>query len=76
MPAGRWMQPFIWTEVMRYEMDIIETPGASAQRIIQLRNGRSFEPDMTKLYGDLFAAGQAITDKAREVWPRPLAGML
>jgi monoamine oxidase len=66
-----WMQPFIWTEVMRYDMDIIETPGASAERIIQLKDGKAFEPDIATLYGDLFAGGQAITDKARQVWPRP-----
>lgn len=66
-----WMQPFIWAEVMRYGMEIVETPGASAKQIIQMKNGKAFEPDIAQLYSDLFAGGQALTDKAREVWPRP-----
>ena len=66
-----WMQPFVWAEVMRYGLDIIETPGATAERIIQLKNGKAFEPEISEVYSDLFAGGQLLTDKAREVYPRP-----
>ena len=52
-----WMQPFVWAEVMRYGLAIKETPGAAAERIVQLQGGRAFEPDLGKLYGDLFAGG-------------------
>ncbi len=66
-----WMQPFVWTEVMRYSLEIKETPGASAERIIQLQDGKAFEPDLNQLYGDLFAGGQAMVDISKSVWARP-----
>ncbi len=66
-----WMQPFVWAEVMRYGLEIKETPGAAADRIIQLRDGKAFEPDLGKLYGDMFAGGQGFIERARSVWPRP-----
>ena len=66
-----WMQPFVWAEVMRYGLEVKETPGAVAERIIQLKNGKAFEPDLNQLYGDLFAGGQGLMQKSREVWPRP-----
>jgi monoamine oxidase len=66
-----WMQPFVWAEVMRYGLEIKETPGAAADRIIQLRDGKAFEPDLGELYGDMFAGGQGIIDRSRSVWARP-----
>jgi monoamine oxidase len=66
-----WMQPFVWAEVMRYGLQIKETPGANADRIIQLKNGKASEPDLNELYGDLFAGGQGLMERSRTVWPRP-----
>jgi monoamine oxidase len=66
-----WMQPFVWAEVMRYGLEVKETPGATAERIIQLKDGKAFEPDLNQLYGDLFAGGEGLMQKSREVWPRP-----
>jgi monoamine oxidase len=66
-----WMQPFIWSEVMRYGLEIKETPGASADRVIQLKDGKAFEPDLASLYGDMFAGGQGLVDRSRSVWARP-----
>lgn len=66
-----WTQPFIWSEVMRYGMDIVETPGASAQQIIQLQNNSATQLDLVELYNDLMTVGQALAFKARESWPRP-----
>lgn len=66
-----WMQPFVWAEVMRYRLEIKETPGAVADRIIQLKDGKAFEPDINQVYADLFAGGQGLMQGSREVWPRP-----
>jgi monoamine oxidase len=66
-----WMQPFVWTEVMRYGLEIKETPGATAERIIQLKDGKAIEPDINKFYTDLLVGGQGLVDRSRSVWPRP-----
>jgi monoamine oxidase len=66
-----WMQPFVWAEVMRYGLEIKETPGTTAERIIQLRDGKPFEPDLGQLYSDLLTGGQGIMERSRSVWPRP-----
>ena len=66
-----WMQPFVWAEVMRYGLEIKETPGAAAERIIQLQGGKAVELDLGQLYGDLFVGGQGLIDRSRLVWPRP-----
>jgi monoamine oxidase len=66
-----WMQPFVWTEVMRYGLEIKETPGATAERIIQLKDGKAIEPDINKFYSDLLVGGQGLVDRSRSVWPRP-----
>ena len=66
-----WMQPFVWAEVMRYGLEIKETPGAAADRIIQLKAGKAFEPDLNQVYADLFAGGQGLMQASREIWPRP-----
>jgi hypothetical protein len=65
------MQPFIWAEVMRYGLEIKETPGAVAERIIQLKDGKAFEPDLNKFYSDMLEGGQGLIDRSRSVWPRP-----
>ena len=66
-----WMQPFVWSEVMRYGLQVQETPGAAADRIIEIRNGKAYEPELDALYGDLFAGGQALMASAKATWPRP-----
>ncbi len=66
-----WTQPFVWAEAMRYELEIAETPGATADKIIKLENGKAFEPDMNQLYSNLFTGSQSFIEMARKVWPRP-----
>ncbi len=66
-----WMQPFVWAEVMRYGLEIKETPGAAADRIIQLKDGKAFEADINQVYADLFAGGEGLMLASRETWPRP-----
>ena len=66
-----WMQPFVWSEVMRYGLEVQETPGAAADRVIEIKNGKAFEPSLDTLYGDLFAGGQPLMASAKATWPRP-----
>lgn len=66
-----WMQPFVWAEVMRYGLEVLETPGAAADRVIAIKNGKAYEPAPDQLYGDLFAGGQPLMAAAKATWPRP-----
>ena len=66
-----WMQPFVWAEVMRYGLDVLETPGAAADRVIEIKDGKAHEPELNTLYGDLFAGGQPLMASAKATWPRP-----
>ncbi len=66
-----WMQPFVWAEVMRYGLEVQETPGAAADRIIEIRNGKAIDADLNQLYGDLFEGGQPLMVSAKATWPRP-----
>ena len=66
-----WMQPFVWSEVMRYGLEVLETPGAAADRVIEIKEGKAHEPPLDKLYGDLFAGGQPLMASAKATWPRP-----
>ncbi|MBK5356565.1 FAD-dependent oxidoreductase [Pseudomonas sp. TH41] len=61
-----WMQPFVWAETMRYGLEIKETPGATAERLIQIKDGKRIEPDIVKLFTDLYAGGKKLAIK---VWP-------
>ena len=44
------MQPFVWAEVMRYGLEVQETPGAAADRIIEIRNGKAIDLSRDKNY--------------------------
>ena len=66
-----WMQPFVWSEVMRYGLEVQETPGAAAERIIEIRDGKAFQPELDTLYRDLLAGGQPLMASAKTTWPRP-----
>jgi hypothetical protein len=42
----------VWAEVMRYGLEVKETPGATAERIIQLKDGKAIEEALAYHIGD------------------------
>lgn len=65
-----WTQPFVWAEKERYNLEVIQTPGATPDRMLVHHDGQT--RDLTE--EDLVAVMQgfqALTADAREVLPQP-----
>lgn len=76
--GGTWVhqsQPFVWSEIRRYGLGIIESPGVGATQGSWLYNGKLYQGDMTQLFGKMSAGfaeycnidGQG----GRSIFPRP-----
>jgi len=66
-----WVQPYTWSEIQRYGLEVIETPGAVPDRIIL--KGENFFTDTaySKVAQEISAAGNQYFADARSVWERP-----
>jgi monoamine oxidase len=66
-----WSQPHVWSEVMRYDVEIGESAGASATRAIWMDKGKRVEGGMDQ-YGAMFEnAVKTFYAPSQEAFPRP-----
>ncbi|MGZ2748232.1 flavin monoamine oxidase family protein [Burkholderia stagnalis] len=69
-----WSQPYVWDEVTRYGLDIVESPGASPDRLSWLVDGRIRSDDADKAFPLLADAMAKFCDVdgegGRSVFPR------
>ncbi len=66
-----WTQPFVWSELQRYGLDIAETPGAIPERMISLVDGARIEQSTPAQIGHLLQAVDEYFAEAQTVWERP-----
>lgn len=67
-----WLQPHIWAEVNRYQLDIVDTPAAVApDRWIYLKDGKPVEADIATLWPKVDKALTDYCGMSRDVFPRP-----
>lgn len=67
-----WLQPHIWAEVSRYQLEITDTPAAVApERWIYLKNGKPVEADVKTLGAKVDKALADYCSMSRDVFPRP-----
>ena len=65
-----WSQPFVWSEIQRYGLEIEETVGSTAERIVVMIDGSPVELDGEQI-GELLAGFDAFFEEATFVWERP-----
>ncbi len=66
-----WTHPSIWAEVVRYGLDIEETPGATAETIIYRSGGKLKSVPALDIWESFDLAAQAFCAPSAEVFPRP-----
>ena len=72
--GGTWVhnsQPFVWSEMQRYGIDVVETPGAVAQDFRWLDGDGVMRPLTLPQFESLVTAWQTFSARAREILPRP-----
>jgi monoamine oxidase len=68
-----WTQPHTWTEIQRYGLEIVETPGAQPQRFLFSRGGPASELPPADAVGALSSGmDRLLTENARLAFPRPM----
>lgn len=65
-----WAQPFVWSEVSNYGLEIEETPGAAPDRMILLVDGNRRELTEAEV-AEAFAGFDRFFREARQAWERP-----
>ncbi len=66
-----WSQPFVWSEVQRYGLEVEETPGATPDQVIVLSEGQAARRDAASGIGAIAGAMDRYFEEARLVWERP-----
>jgi len=66
-----WSQPYIWSEITGYGLDIAESAGAGATRGVWMENGARVEDEYARFAGIFERAANAFYAPAREAFPRP-----
>ncbi|QYY33543.1 FAD-dependent oxidoreductase (plasmid) [Cupriavidus pinatubonensis] len=70
-----WTQPFVWAEVQRYKLDVIETPESNVDpagvHAVVLVDGRREYLDTPERLGDVFGAFNRYFADAGKLWERP-----
>lgn len=70
-----WTQPFVWSEVQRYRLDVVETPEQSAAQTdmttIVLVDGRRETLESPEQLGKVFGAFTRYFQDAASLWERP-----
>ena len=70
--GGFWIhhtQPFVWAEKERYNLEIVETPGAVPDRMALTIDGKRLELSLAQIH-EAIAGWQSFTDAGREIMPR------
>ena len=65
-----WTQPFVWSEVQRYGLEVVETLGASSERIVLMIDGVPRELTGEQV-GELIEGFETFFAEATLVWERP-----
>ena len=71
--GGTWIhnsQPFVWAEKERYSLEVEETPGAVAEQIFLVENGKRVQLTAEQMF-EFTMGWQTYMHAAREVMPRP-----
>ena len=63
-------QPFVWTEIERYGMEITETPGAVPEQMVLLANGKRIGLSEEQLL-EAVTGWMQYTENVRAIIPRP-----
>lgn len=70
-----WTQPFVWSEVQRYKLDVIETPATNVDptgiHAVVLVDGRREELKTPEQFGEVFGAFNRYFADAGKFWERP-----
>lgn len=70
-----WTQPFVWSEIQRYKLDVIETPEANidpeGMAVLVLADGRCERFESDEALATLFKPFDAYFAKSPQMWQRP-----
>lgn len=70
-----WTQPFVWSEIQRYKLDVIETPEANVEpggmAISVVSNGRCERFESDEALAKLFQPFDAYFAQSPRMWERP-----
>jgi monoamine oxidase len=66
-----WTQPHVWNEVTRYGLEIKETPGATAEHMIVMVDGKPTEFAVRDRYEEIVQGFHAYFAESRLLWERP-----
>jgi pseudooxynicotine oxidase len=66
-----WTQPFVWSEIQRYGLEVGETPGAVPERLIALVDGAPVELLTPEKMTQVVEGFHEYFAEARPVWERP-----
>ncbi|BAL24195.1 NAD(P)/FAD-dependent oxidoreductase [Azoarcus sp. KH32C] len=67
-----WSQPHVWSEIMRYGMELEETPGAAApERVMWLSDGKVQEIPIEESTRLLIEASNRFHEGSEKAFPRP-----
>ncbi len=70
--GGTWVhhtQPFVWAEIERYDLEIVETPGAVAEKMYVVMDGKRVELSLEQVM-EVAMGWQAYNEASREILPR------
>lgn len=66
-----WTQPYIWTEILRYGAELIETPSATPQRIVLAHPDGPREVPLRDAGAALSSSLNKVLRETDKVYPRP-----
>ena len=66
-----WTQPHVWSEVMRYGLEIVETSGANPDSLYYRLNNKVTKSSVGDAWPDFDAAIMKTCAQANELYPRP-----
>ncbi len=69
-----WTQPFVWSEVQRYKLDVVETPNENVEpgsNIVVLVDGKREHLDTPEKLGAVFGAFNKYFSDSEAIWERP-----
>jgi len=65
-----WSQPFVWAETQRYGLEVVDTPGCVAERVVVKYGGAVHELKEEQL-GEFVEGFEKFFAEAKAVWERP-----
>ncbi len=68
-----WLQPYVWSEINRYGLEMEETPGAAPNRNMWMTNGKLKTDDTGAMWEILDDGFQKLCKVPNECFPEPFA---